>query len=322
MRRKALTGCGSDRVAGESPLFPPQHATDAAAKEEVRDVVAREPGLFGFGRARWTLDLIRHACPWLSGLTRSGVHGLLDRLGVVWKRGQAHVHSPDRLYLEKRADIAEICGRVGGASGEVVLIYQDEVTIYRQPTLGFAYGPRGAEQPLAERSHAADTQTRYVAGLDHGAGRVIFRRSSRTTIKELVQFYRDLRAAYPEARVIYVALDNWPVHFHPDLLVALQPQARGHLFRTPPNWPTGPSAGARAKWGDLALPIQLVPLPTYASWLNPIEKLWRWLKQEVVHHHRLAHDLATFRRKMDEFLRQFAGPSPRLLQYVGLGLPE
>ncbi|MBK9008807.1 MAG: transposase [Anaerolineae bacterium] len=30
---------------------------------------------------------------------------------------------------------------------------------------------------------------------------------------------------------------------------------------------------------------QLTPLlfPTYASWLNPIEKLWKWLKQEVLH---------------------------------------
>ena len=27
--------------------------------------------------------------------------------------------------------------------------------------------------------------------------------------------------------------------------------------------------------------IEPVWLPTYAPWLNPIEKLWRWLRQEV-----------------------------------------
>jgi hypothetical protein len=287
----------------------------------VRGVVARDPGLFGFARSRWTLDLIRRACPWMEGLTLSGVHGLLDRLGIAWKRGQAHVLSPDRLYEAKRADLAGLRARAGAAPGEVVLIYQDEVTVYRQPTLSFAYGARGPGQPPAERAHAADTQTRYVAGLDHATGRVTFRRSARTTVKELVKFYQDLRSAYPAARVIYVALDNWPVHFHPDLLVALQPQERRHLFRTPPTWPTEPSAAATRAWGGLDLPLQLAPLPTYASWLNPIEKLWRWLKQAVVHHHRLADDLAAFRRKIDAFLRAFAGPSAALLRYVGLLVP-
>jgi hypothetical protein len=287
----------------------------------VRDIVARDPGLFGSDRARWTLDLIRSACPWLGGVTRSGAHGLLDRLDVAWKRGQAHIHSPDRLYAEKRADIARVCAQAGARPDEIVLIYQDEVTIYRQPTIGFAYGVRGSDQPLAERSHAANTQTRYVAGLERAQGRVIFRRSAHTTVNELVKFYQDIRSAYPHARVIYVVLDNWPVHFHPDLLVALQAQERRHLFKTPPNWPTEPSAKAEEAWGSLALPLQLVPLPTYASWLNPIEKLWRWLNQTIVHNHRLAHDLASFRQKADGFLHQFAGPSPELLHYVGLPLP-
>ncbi|MBE2197018.1 MAG: transposase, partial [Anaerolinea sp.] len=34
-------------------------------------------------------------------------------------------------------------------------------------------------------------------------------------------------------------------------------------------------------------------LPTYASWLNPIEKLWRWLRADVLYNHDLAHDLDT-----------------------------
>jgi transposase len=287
----------------------------------VCNIIARDPGLFGFDQARWTLDMLREACDWMRDLTPGGVHSLLDRLDIGRKRGRDHVHSPDREYEAKRADIDRLIIEVGAASGEKVLIYQDEVTIYRQPTVSFAYAARGGDQPLAERSHAANTQTRYVAGLAHGTGRVTFRRSSHTTVAELVRFYRDVRAAYPNARTIYIVLDNWPVHYHPDLLVALEPQARRHLFRTPGNWPQEPSASATTQWGALALPIQFVPLPTYASWLNPIEKLWRWLRQDVVHHHRLADELARLRCKMDEFLRQFAAASPDLLRYVGLALP-
>lgn len=168
----------------------------------MRHIVARDPGVFGVNRARWTLDLIRDACPWLGALTRSGVHGRLERLGITWKRGQAHIHSPDQLYTEKRADIAGLCSEARASSGEIALIYLDEVTIYRQPTLSCAYGVRGPAQPPAERDHAPDTKTRYGAGLGRGSGRAAFRRSAPTTVDELVKFYQDLRDAHPEARLI------------------------------------------------------------------------------------------------------------------------
>jgi hypothetical protein len=36
--------------------------------------------------------------------------------------------------------------------------------------------------------------------------------------------------------------------------------------------------------------IEPVWLPTSAPWLNPIEKRWRWLGQDVLKLHRLADD--------------------------------
>jgi len=86
----------------------------------------------------------------------------------------------------------------------------------------------------------------------------------------------------------------------------------------PPTWPTQPSDAATRRWGALRLPLQLVPLPTYASWCNPIEKLWRRLKAEVLHLHRLADDLDTLRRTVRAFLDQFQDGSEDLLRYVGL----
>jgi hypothetical protein len=105
----------------------------------------------------------------------------------------------------------------------------------------------------------------------------VYRRASKITIATLVQFFQDLRAAYPQAQRIYVVMDNWPVHIHPDVLIALEKQETRHLRPLPPSWPETPSAKAAKKWGHLHLPIQLIPLPTYASWCNPIEKpgaLW------------------------------------------------
>jgi transposase len=68
-----------------------------------------------------------------------------------------------------------------------------------------------------------------------------------------------LRAAqsYPQAKTIYLIIDSWPVHFHPKALQVLAQDPR----------------------------LELINLPTYAPWLNAIEKLWRRLRQRVAHAH-------------------------------------
>ncbi len=64
--------------------------------------------------------------------------------------------------------------------------------------------------------------------------------------------------------------------------------------------------------------ITLVPLPTYASWRTPIEKVWRYLKQEVLHMHSWADAWATLKLEVARFLDRFAQPNTALLHYVGL----
>jgi hypothetical protein len=64
--------------------------------------------------------------------------------------------------------------------------------------------------------------------------------------------------------------------------------------------------------------IEPVWLPTYAPWLNPIEKLWRWLRQDVLKMHRLAAHWSELRKRVNTFLDQFAEGSADLLRYVGL----
>jgi len=196
----------------------------------------------------------------------------------------------------------------------------DELTYYRQPTLARAWAARGPGLPRAERSHRSNTATRIIGALDATTGRVHYRQASAIGVGQLVALSRDLAAAYPDARRLYVVQDNWPVHYHPDALVALEPQRllRRWPPKRPPSWPDTPSPAAGRTWGGLHLPIQLVPLPTYASWCNPIEKLWRWLKQDALHLHRLADRLEDLRALVRAFLDQFQAGSPDLLRYVGL----
>jgi hypothetical protein len=69
---------------------------------------------------------------------------------------------------------------------------------------------------------------------------------------------------------------------------------------------------------NLALAYSIGRAAYLCAFLNPIEKLWRKLRQEVLHLHRQADDLAGLRERVLIFLRQFQDGSSELLRYVGL----
>jgi hypothetical protein len=304
--------CGQD--AGASLLFPPQYQQPGAAQTAVLLVIRRDPHTLGYCRSRWSLALLHEACPWIRVSTAGGLSQICHRLRIRRKQSRAYLHSPDRHYLDKLSRIELARLRAWYDPDRVVLLYLDEFTYYRQPTLAQTYELAGSSQPLAYRSYASDTPARIVGALDAISGRVLYRQQSRITLACLRTFWQDLRNAYPAATIIYVVVDNWPIHYHPDVLAPLQPQAFPWPPTLPASWPTAP----RDSIAQDQLPIQLLSLPTYASWLNPIEKLWRWLKQEVLHLHRLSDQWEALKERVTTFLNQFANGSPELLHYVGL----
>lgn len=298
-----------------SLLFPPQHIEEESACQAILLVIRREPKLFGHCQSRWTLKAIARSCEWLRVTTPSGLWQVLHRLGIRYKRARSYVHSPDRYYDEKLG-LIQLCLLQAWYDPErYVFLYQDEFTYYRQPTLARAYELVGKTQPLAHWSYRTNTQFRIVATLNAITGQVTYRQHSKIRLPQLSDFYAMVRTDYPEAEIIFMAQDNWPIHFHPDVLVRLQPQ---EFFpeppKVPPNWRSEP----RRKAIEDNLPIRLLLLPTYASWLNPTEKLWRWLKQDVLHLHAKCDDWQALKQTVASFLDQFQTGSPELLRYVGL----
>lgn len=253
-------------------------------------------------------------CQWLRLHTLGGLSRLLQRLDVHWKRGRDAVHSPDADYLGKLRSVQVCLQRVWREDPTSVLLFQDEVTYYRQPSLAQAYEAAGHSQPLAQRSYRKNTPFRIAAAVDAFTGQVHYIQRSLIGVDALVEFYQQMCTAYGPGRTLYVAQDNWSVHFHADVLAALEPQQFTWPLHVPGNWPTQPSRTARR----LHLPIQLLPLPTYAPWTNPAEKLWRWLKQDVLHLHRYADRWDELKQLIAAFLDRFADRSPDLLRYVGL----
>ena len=302
-------------MAGEeNRLFPPEYEEAEEAKVAILHVIGRAPEQFGYESSRWKLGMILESCPWLSLNSLGGLGQLLKRLKISYKRGRDYIHSPDSNYDEKLNLIELMRMRAFYDPQRYVLLYLDELTYYRQPTLAQAWEMMGQSQPLALRSYASNTHSRILGGLNALTGQVIYRQRSRTDISCLTGFWYQLREEYPDAELIYAVVVNWPVHFHPDVLAPLQEQNLPFPPTLPANWPTQHSSNAKVD----NLPIQLLCLPTYASWLNPIEKLWRWLKQDILHLHRLSDSWPQLKLRVDHFLANFYLGSTELLRYVGL----
>lgn len=274
----------------------------------------RAPEQFGHKQSRWTLVAIRKSCPWLRVETESGLWKLLSRLGIRYKRGRSYIHSPDPLYDDKVAFIETCLAQTRQDPERFVLLYADEFTFYRQPSLAQDYEARGHAQPLARWSFHSNAWCRGIGAVNALTGQLTYQQHAKLGLRQLAQFHDAIQQAYPDAETIYLVQDNWPLHYHPDVLAPLAPQVWPFPLRLPPDWPDAPRASiARNHW-----PIQCLFLPTYASWLNPIEKLWRWLRQTVLHLHRLSEDWPALKQEVLDFMAQFALGSTDLLRYIGL----
>lgn len=222
----------------------------------------------------------------------SGVWRRLKSWKISFKKAQSHITSPDVEYEPKRQLIKEAYSKSVQNPDKVALLYSDEMTIYRQPTLERVYHQKGKVQPKAENSHKSNTKLRIISALDSVLGCVISFQAYKIGVKQICELLQVIKASYMSMEEIYIVWDNWPIHKHEKVLQMAQ-----------------------------QLNIQILWLPTYAPWLNPIEKLWRKLKQEIVHVHRYSDRWDEFKKRIRNFLEGYSTPSPELLQYVGLSLP-
>jgi putative transposase len=170
-----------------------------------------------------------------------------------------------------------------------VLLYQDELTYYRRPTLAQGYARRGSKGPVAAQGTGYNTYRRIAGCLNALTGQFTSWQRQKFDRRTFGRYLRAVAAAYPAAERIFVVLDNWTVHHHEEVAAALR--------------------GSR---------IHLVFLPTYSPWLNPTEKVWRKVYQERLHQHEYASAWGSLIASVAGWLEQYAGPSLELLRYTGL----
>lgn len=222
----------------------------------------------------------------------SGAWRRLRSWKISWKCGRIHFVSPDPEYEAKLAAITVVRQAAMASPAQVRVFYSDEASYYRTPHPGRTWGTAksgGANQPTAEHTAGANTKRRMIAALDVGTGEVISHSESRIGVKAIGTFLRKLRKRVGKDARIVLIWDNWPVHRHEEVArVAVQQR------------------------------IEFLYVPTYAPWTNPIEKLWKKLRHDVLHLHRKSGTWTELRKQVEEFLRELEQPNPDLLRYVGL----
>jgi transposase len=241
--------------------------------------------------SRWTLRTIRVSVPELVEYRLSGVWRVLQRYRLRLRAARLQLSSPDPDDLSKVARL-ERCLREAARDPEAVaLVFVDEMGYYRWPDAAPDWMLAAPIAPtLARRAGPTNRQQRLIGALNALTGRVDYRDNYLVGREQVIAFYRQLDQVDAGAKRLYVVQDNWSIQHHDEVQAALSDLPR----------------------------LEIVWLPTYAPWLNPIEKVWRWLRQDVLKLHRLADDWHALRQRVNAFLDQFALGSHQLLRYTGL----
>ena len=174
--------------------------------------------------------------------------------------------------------------------GSVVAVYEDEASFYRQPSQANLWALKGPRQPRMAWSCKSNTLVRVAGALDAVTGTLHHLRASKISVPRLIAFYRQLLDAYPQALMIYVIEDNWPVHFHA--------KVQTFLARNPR--------------------MQVLRLPTYAPWLNKIERAWRLVRQTLCHAHPFCDDFDAYKAHLEARLAGAAADPALMRRYCSL----
>lgn len=242
------------REQGESGLVRkvspgrPRKLTDDQMKR-LDEIVGQEPREMGKNHSNWSSKtLTKHLGLPVHPVT---VQRALKRLGWGWRRPRHRIASPDPRYMPKRRYLHKLERRA--RRGEIWLYYADEVDIDLLPTLCGRWMRIGQQ-------HAVDTPGKNHKTYGFGAVNVVtgslawllWPNKTNLGFRHLLRQVLSLHPA--DALQIVVVVDNYRIH---------KTKAVAQML------------------SSLKRRLRLYFLPTYSPTLNPIERLWRYFREQV-----------------------------------------
>jgi transposase len=239
----------------------------------------------------WTTKLVRHFIATRLGVEygRERVRQLLHALGFRLRRlRHRHLKGKPEEQAAFRAELEELLTEW---PEDCELTFVDEATGRRHPTLT-------AQWCVVEDVPEVPTGDDHTKVHVYGAvapltGRTHYHVSPTLGQEAFAQFLRHLLAYHPGKRLLVI-------------------HDRGAQHKG-----TGVEEVVRAAAGRLILK----PQPAYSPELNPQERIWKWLRRVVTHHHWFA----TLREQIEavrNFFPYLAGVKEQVRQLCGFKNPE
>jgi transposase len=142
------------------------------------------------------------------------------------------------------------------------------------------WAERGRQKRVPTLGHHAHVSLFGAVHVSEGAeGNVVLHLAEFANATTFLDFLRVLKERYPE-RLIVLVLDNARIH-HAKMVREFLQGEEGQCFH-------------------------FIYLPPYSPQLNPIERLWKWLKDTVIANvfHKDQHDIAEAIARFEDYIRE------------------
>lgn len=152
---------------------------------------------------------------------------MLHAYGVQLRMGRHQAYSPDPEYQPKRQRLLSVLAQAGADASHSIVLFLDQMGYHRwpEPAVDWAQAAPAAP-PVAERAQSKESNWRLMGALNALTGQVHYLDNYIVGRKQVIAMFEQLDQAYRQAQHIYLVLDNWSIHSHPDVLAALEQMPR------------------------------------------------------------------------------------------------
>ena len=225
------------------PGRPRSHGDERVA--EVINTALQSPPV---NATHWTTRSMATHC----GVSKSTVHRWFELFGVQPHRQRTFKLSNDPFFIEK---VRDIVGLYLNPPDHAVVLCVDEKTQVQalertQPLLPLGLGyVEGVTHDYVRHG-----TTTLFAALDVATGEVLSQCKRRHRHQEFLAFLRHIDTNVPESLDVHLIVDNYATHKHAKVKAWLAKRPRFHIHYT----------------------------PTYASWLNQVERWFGIITQRAI----------------------------------------
>lgn len=213
----------------------------AAMREEIAAIATTRPQLLKEPYTRWSLRTLRGyllRTKVVRAISVERLREILREEGVRVHRTKSWKRSPDPAFDAKAARVLELYERLP----EAVVCFDELGPVRPIPTAGWGWAPQGKPHLLPANYRKPHGVRFFFGAYDVGTDQLFGRWFGHKGSGPTLSLLRWVRRRYPPEVRIHLVMDNLSAHWTEEI----------------------------HSWAERAN-VELVPTPTYASWLNRIE---------------------------------------------------